>query len=183
MVDCLNAFESCRESGHGDAAEEKNKASSQPPPGRKQILDSDDEAELTPQRLRATGRGRAQDKTSRTPESKGRRSKHGEFVNLEICGMKLTFTELHGRKMYVPVEGQSLQLILEHIDLTAKVGAVCGPDIAAVWWALSNEALPVSPLPLREPDEASKAGTASSHVGNTELVESDEVDASPLQRP
>ena len=29
--------------------------------------------------------------------------------------MKLTFTVLPGRKMYVPVEGQWLQLILEHI--------------------------------------------------------------------
>ena len=47
--------------------------------------------------------------------------------------MKLTFTVLPGRKMYVPVEGQWLQLIIEHIaNLALQGGVESGSDIAAL---------------------------------------------------
>ena len=61
MVDCLHAFESCRESGQCDATGEHSKAS-QPPPGRKRVLDSDDEAELPPKGVEPRGGGREEDK-------------------------------------------------------------------------------------------------------------------------
>ena len=47
--------------------------------------------------------------------------------------MKLTFTVLRGRKMYVPVEGGWLQLIIEHIaNLAPQGGVESGPDFAAL---------------------------------------------------
>ena len=132
MVDCLNAFESCRESGECDAAGEHSKPS-QPPPGRKRVLDSDDEAELPPNGVEPRGGGGRRTKNHCSQQPKGRRSKRGEFVTMTVRDMKLTFTVLPGRKMYVPVEGRWLQLIIEHIaNLAPQGGVETGIDFAAL---------------------------------------------------
>ena len=131
MVECINAFGSCRASGHGDAAVAHDKPN-QPPPGRKRILDSDDEGELPPPGFEPRGGGRKTKKNS-TLQSPGRRSKLGEFVTIDVRDLKLTFTVMPGRKMYVPVEGQWLQMIIEHIAQLALQGGVePGPDFAAL---------------------------------------------------
>ena len=132
LVACLHTFESSRESGQCDAAGEHSKPG-QPPPGRKRLLDSDDEAELAPNGLEPRG-----DAGRRTPEQcskqpKGRRSKRGEFVSLTVRDIQLTFTVLPGRKMYVPVEGQWLQSIIEHVANVAKQdGMQSDPDFASL---------------------------------------------------
>ena len=132
MVDCLNAFESFRESGQCDAAGEHSKPS-QPPPGRKRVLDSDDEAERAPNGVEPRGGGGRRTKKHCSQQPKGRRSKRGEFVTLTVRDMKLTFTVLLGRKMYVPVEGGWLQLIIEHIaNLLPQCGVESVPDFAAL---------------------------------------------------
>ena len=47
--------------------------------------------------------------------------------------MKLTFTVLPGRKMYVPAQGRWLQLIIEHIaNLAPQHGVEPSPDFAAL---------------------------------------------------
>ena len=132
VVDCMNAFESSRESGPCDAAGEQSKPS-QPPPGRKRILDSDDEAELPPIGVEPRMGGGRRTKNPRTQQPKGRRSKHGEFVTVTVRGMQLTFTVLSGRKMYVPTEGHWLELMITHIANAAQQDAVePGPDFAAL---------------------------------------------------
>jgi hypothetical protein len=131
LMECFNAFETSRESGHGDAPVEHN-TPSKPPPGRKRVLDSDDEAELPPKGFEPRGGEGKRALKNGTSPSKGRRSKRGEFATLEVRDMKLTFTVLPGRKMYVPVEGKWLRLIIEHIarELPGDIGS--GPDIASL---------------------------------------------------
>ena len=54
-------------------------------------------------------------------------------MTLTVRNMKLTFTVLPGRKMYVPVDGQWLQLVIEYIaKLAPQDGAEPGPDFAAL---------------------------------------------------
>ena len=74
MVDCLNAFESHRESGQCDAAGSHSKPG-QLPPGRKRVLDSDDEAELPPKGVEPRGVGGRRTKNHGSQQPKGRRSK------------------------------------------------------------------------------------------------------------
>ena len=132
LVDCLNAFESHRESVEGDAAEEHSKPS-KTTRGRKRVLDSDDETDLNPNGVEPRGGGERRAKKHRSQQAKGRPSKRGEFSNVAVRGMKLMFTMLPGRKMYVPAQGRWLQLIIEHIaNLTHQDGVVPGPDFAAL---------------------------------------------------
>ena len=133
LVECLDAFEAWRESGEGDATGEHSKAS-QPPPGRKRFLDSDDEAELPPKGVEPRGVGGRRTKNHGSQQSKGRRSKRGEFVSLTVRHMQLTFTVGEGRKLYVPVDGPWLRVIIEHIDnLSLQGGAESEePDFAAL---------------------------------------------------
>ena len=128
----MNAFESSRESGPCDAAGVQS-TSTQPPPGRKRILDSEDEAELPPIGVEPRTGGSKRTKNPRTQQPKGRRSKHGEFVTLTVRSMQLTFTVLSGRKLYVPTEGRWLELILTHIaDAVHQDLVEPGPDFAAL---------------------------------------------------
>ena len=50
-------------------------------------------------------------------------------MTLTVRGMKLSFTVLQGRKLYMPVEGKCLASMVDHI---ANNGIEPGPDFAAL---------------------------------------------------
>ena len=54
-------------------------------------------------------------------------------MTLTVRGMSLTFAVCHGRKMYVPLEGRWLQLIIEHIaSESLQEGVEPSPDFVAL---------------------------------------------------
>ena len=129
MAECKSAFKSCH-------ATDEHSEPSQPPPGRKRILDSDDEGALPsppPTGVEPRG-GRGGPTRNRRPQQPRRRkSKRVEFVTVTVRGMKLTFTVLRGREVYVPVEGQWLQQIIEHVAReSSQQGFEPSPDFMAL---------------------------------------------------
>ena len=122
VAECVTAFHSADDgqaSSHADTEGVAVDASVHR--GRKRILDSDDEADLSaPAGGDAAASSHAEQPAGgRRPNCKrahgGRRVKRGEFLNRDVRGMHLTFTVLRGPRLFVPVDGPWLQLILEHL--------------------------------------------------------------------
>ena len=137
MAECKSAFKSCH-------ATDKHNEPGQHPPGRKRILDSDDESALpfspptgfeprAPTRFEPRGGTSGPTRNRRPQQPRSRRSKRCEFVTAMVRGMKLTFTVLRGRGVYVPVEGPWLQQIIEHVAReSSQQGFEPSPDFMAL---------------------------------------------------
>ena len=129
MAECRSAFKSYH-------ATDEHSEPGQHPPGRKRFLDSDDESALPsppPTGVEPRG-GRCGPTGNRRPQQpRSRKSKRVEFVTVTVRGMKLTFTVLRGREVYVPVEGQWLQQIIEHVAReSSQHGFEPSPDFMAL---------------------------------------------------
>ena len=129
IVECLRAFDSHRESlpvPNGDAL---GSGASQRPKGRKLIMDSDDEAPpASPDPTGFEPSGGRRGPTRKRPG--GRRARRGEFLTLMVRDdVTLTFTVGKGRKVYVPLEGRWVSVVIEHLagKLSQHAGEP-GPD-------------------------------------------------------
>ena len=113
-----NFLSECVAASH--SSDDPGKASSQGDPedegvetpekrGRKRVLDSDDEAEVGA----ASGGSGLRAKTK--PLSPCRPHRRAEFVHAEVRGMDLTFMVTAGPKVFVPVDGPWLPMIVKHL--------------------------------------------------------------------